>query len=166
MTAIERFRNEIIDFRNQPLDFFTSFNDMRNEMNYVLGKCLINSDNPWPLGRDAQAVCTVKADIIETKNEYKVLLDMPGIEEKDIDMSLDNGLLKITEKKEHLSEIKDTTIHSIERNYGSFTKTLRLPENILEDEIKAHFKNGVLELLLPKSEEAKKEIKKIKIISS
>ena len=60
-------------------------------------------------------------------------MDMPGVEEKDVDVSLDNGVLKITGKKEHEKETKDAKVHRIERSYGSFKKTIQLPDNVLKD---------------------------------
>jgi HSP20 family protein len=163
MKAIKSLKNKIKEFKNQPLDLASTFNDMRDEINSVFHKFLTNYHDSWPLNREGRDFFTPSLDLIENKNEYRVLVDMPGVEEKNIDVSLDNGLLKVTGKKEHLSEIKDATIHTIERNYGSFIKTLSLPDNIKQDKVHARLKNGVLELVIPKSEEVKKEIKKIKI---
>ncbi|NRA73349.1 MAG: Hsp20/alpha crystallin family protein [Rickettsiales bacterium] len=119
------------------------------------------SDDIWPSGKDN--LLTPKSDIMETKNEYKVLMEMPGVEEKDIEVSLDNGILKITGKKDHSEETKDATVHTIEREYGSFTKMLQLPDNVAQEKIKANFKNGVLKLVIPKTDESKRGIKKISI---
>lgn len=163
MKAIKNIKNKIKKFKNQSLDFHTVFNDMRDEINDVVNKLLARYHESWPLSMGARDFFTPSLDLIENKNDYIVLIDMPGIKEKDIDVSLDNSLLKVEGKKEHLNEIKNATIHTIERNYGSFTKTLSLPDNIMQDKVKANLKNGVLELLIPKSEEVRKETKKIKI---
>jgi HSP20 family protein len=166
MTAIKKLKNKAKDIKNQSLDFFTPFNEMRNKMNHMFNKFFTDYDDSWVEGRDGENFFTPRSDIIETKNEYKIIVDMPGVNEKNIDVSIDNGSLKITGRKEGLHETKDVTIHIIERNYGSFTKTIRLPDNVSQDEVKAHFKNGVLELLIPKTGEEAQEAKKIKVVSS
>ena len=68
-------------------------------------------------------------------------------------------------KKEHEKETKDAKVHRIERSYGSFRKTIQLPDNVLKDKVEAHFKNGVLKVIIPKTEESKQEVKKIKVIA-
>jgi HSP20 family protein len=81
---------------------------------------------------------------------------------KDIDISLNNGFLTIKGEKKHEKEEKDENYHLIERSYGSFTRSVRLPREVQSDKITASFKNGVLRVTLPKSEESKKKEIKIK----
>jgi HSP20 family protein len=82
---------------------------------------------------------------------------------KDIDISLSNGFLTITGEKRQEKEEKDENYHLIERSYGSFTRSVRLPREVQSDKITASFKNGVLRVTLLKSEEAKKKEVKIKV---
>jgi HSP20 family protein len=82
---------------------------------------------------------------------------------KDINISLNNGFLTIRGEKKQEKEEKDENYHLIERSYGSFTRSVRLSREVQSDKITASFKNGVLKVTLPKSEEAKKKEIKIKV---
>jgi HSP20 family protein len=102
-------------------------------------------------------------DVSETKNDYVVKAELPGIDPKDIDISLTNDLLTIKGEKKQEKEEKEENYHVIERSYGSFTRSVRLPGQVQSDKINASFKNGVLRVTLPKTEEAKKKEIKIKV---
>ena len=149
--------------KNKSLGFYTPFHKMRKEMDHIFSDFLTNYQEFWPSSEDVGSFFTPRSDIIETKDEYKISMDMPGVEEKDVEVSLDNGILKIIGKKEHEKETKDAKVHRIERSYGSFRKTIQLPDNVLKDKVEAHFKNGVLKVIIPKTEESKQEVKKIKV---
>lgn len=104
-------------------------------------------------------------DIKETNNAFEISVEIPGVEEKDIELSLDGDTLTIKgEKHQEKKEEKDN-YHRVERAYGSFQRLLSLPENANGDEIKASFKNGLLLITLPKSEPAKPAGRKIEIES-
>lgn len=100
-------------------------------------------------------------DMSETETEYKVLLDLPGIEKKDINVNIKDHRLVISgeRKKEEKEEKRD--FMRKERYFGSFYRSFTLPEPIKEDAIKAQFKDGVLEVTVPKNEE--KKSKSIKV---
>ena len=102
-------------------------------------------------------------DVAETKNEIVVKAEVPGLEPKDIDISLSDGLLTIKGEKKQEREEKEENYHLVERNYGSFTRSIRLPNEVQSNKINASYKNGVLKIVLPKSEEAKKKEFKIKV---
>jgi HSP20 family protein len=102
-------------------------------------------------------------DVSETKNDLVIKAELPGMDPKDIDISLINGFLTIKGEKKQEKEEKDENYHLIERSYGSFTRSVRLPREVQSDKITASFKNGVLRVTLPKSEEAKKKEIKIKV---
>jgi HSP20 family protein len=102
-------------------------------------------------------------DVAETKNEIVVKAEVPGMEPKDIDISLSDGLLTIKGEKKQEREEKEENYHLVERSYGSFTRSIRLPNEVQRDKINASYKNGVLKVVLPKSEEAKKKEVKIKV---
>jgi HSP20 family protein len=76
---------------------------------------------------------------------------------------MNDGFLTIKGEKKHEREEKDENFHLVERSYGSFTRSVRLPIEVQSDKITASFKNGVLRVTLPKSEEAKKKEIKIKV---
>jgi HSP20 family protein len=100
-------------------------------------------------------------DISESDTEYVVTAELPGIEEKDLEVTLSEGILSVKGEKKHETEEKSETHHRVERRYGSFSRSFRIPDSVDSDKIDATFKDGVLKLSIPKSEEA--EMKKIEI---
>jgi len=102
-------------------------------------------------------------DVSETKSDLVIKAELPGMDSKDIDISLSNGFLTIKGEKNQEKEEKDENYYLIERSYGSFTRSVRLPREVQSDKITASFKNGVLRVTLPKSEEAKKKEIKVKV---
>jgi len=102
-------------------------------------------------------------DVAETKNDIVVKAEVPGMDPKDIDISLSNGLLTIKGEKKQEREEKEGDYHLTERSFGTFTRAIQLPAEVQSDKIEASYKNGVLKVTLPKSEEAKKKEIKIKV---
>lgn len=100
-------------------------------------------------------------DVSETKNNYIVNAEIPGIDPKEVEISLNDNILTIKGEKKQEKEEENENYHVIERSYGSFTRSLRLPGQIQGDKVKATYKNGILKITLPKTEEAKK--KEIKV---
>ena len=102
-------------------------------------------------------------DVSETENELIVRAEIPGMEKKDIDIHLTDGVLTIKGEKRHEKEDKEENYHRIERSYGAFSRTIRLPFDVETDKVDATYKDGVLKVMLPKSETAK--LKKIEVKS-
>ena len=102
-------------------------------------------------------------DIAETKNELVVKCEIPGMDPKDIDISLSDGMLTIKGEKKQEREEKEADYHLVERSYGAFTRSVQLPKEVRSDKISAFYKNGVLKITLPKSEEVQKKEIKIKV---
>lgn len=102
-------------------------------------------------------------DLSETDGAYKVSAELPGMDEKDIELSIDNGMLTIKGEKREEKEEKTKESYVSERRYGSVHRTIAVPEGVDEDKIKASFEKGVLKLTLPKSAAKKKSAKKIAI---
>ncbi len=102
-------------------------------------------------------------DVSETDTDYIVKVEVPGIDPKDMDISLTNNTLTIKGEKKQEKEEKDENYHLIERSYGSFTRSIRIPSQVQSDKINATYKNGVLKITLPKTEEAKKKEIKIQV---
>ena len=95
--------------------------------------------------------------ILETKDKLLVTAELPGLEPKDIKLSISDNLLTIKGEKKLEKEEKDEHYHFIERYQGSFQRSLRLPVNIKTDKVDALFDKGVLKITLPKTEEARKK---------
>ncbi|MBZ9764233.1 Hsp20/alpha crystallin family protein [Mesorhizobium sp. CA8] len=102
-------------------------------------------------------------EISETDKEIKVAAEIPGLEEKDIEVLLDDGVLTL--KGEKRSETEDKAKQFSERFYGHFERRIPLGTEVEEDKIDAHFKNGVLNIVLPKSANAQSQVKRIAIKS-
>jgi HSP20 family protein len=102
-------------------------------------------------------------DVTETNTDLLVKAELPGMDPKDINISLNEGALTIRGEKKQEREEKEEGYHLIERSYGSFVRSVRLPKDVQSDKISASFKNGVLKVVLPKTEEAKKKEIKIKV---
>ena len=102
-------------------------------------------------------------ELSETKDSLIIKAELPGLEGKDIDVTLSGDILTIKgEKKQEKKEEKEHS-HYSESYYGSFERSFRLPAEVKEDNIDASFDKGVLKLTLPKTEEAKKKEIKIKV---
>jgi HSP20 family protein len=112
----------------------------------------------WPSMAPFRGEWSPSLDVSETKESIVVRAEVPGLEAKDIDISLADDVLTIKGKREQEMEEKDENYHRVERSYGSFSRSVRLPREVRSDQIKAAYKNGVLKITLPKSQEAK-EIK-------
>jgi HSP20 family protein len=102
-------------------------------------------------------------DIVEKDNAYEVTAELPGMEEKDIEVKLANGDLSIKGEKREEKEEKKKDYYLHERHFGSFERCFRVPETVDTAKIEATFKQGVLRLTLPKKPEAQKAAKKIEV---
>jgi HSP20 family protein len=100
-------------------------------------------------------------DVSETENELIIRGEVPGMDLKDIDINLSDGLLTITGEKKHEKENKNENYYRVERHYGTFSRTMPVPFEVEADKVDATYKDGVLKVTLPKSETAKP--KKIEI---
>jgi len=103
------------------------------------------------------------ADISETDKEIEVVIDLPGFDEKNIDITFSDDQLIVEGKQEDKREEDGKNYYRLERNCGSFRRSFYLPTEVKEDDIEAKFKKGVLTVTLPKSQEARKAQKKIKV---
>lgn len=108
----------------------------------------------WPrlslpaMASEWQGLLRPALDIQEKDNQYRITLEVPGVDEKDIQLTLDDDVLWIRGEKRQEQEHKDGQYHRVERSYGSFQRALNLPEDANQDAIKASFKNGVLTITI------------------
>jgi len=100
-------------------------------------------------------------DISETEKEYMITGEIPGIDAKELDITLLDGILTVKGEKRQEKEDKDENYHRVERHYGSFQRNFRIPEKVKTDKLDATYKGGVLKLTLPKAEAS--EAKKIEV---
>ncbi len=132
---------------------FNIFDDINRMINYMARDLQGDVDTSW----------YPAMDIHENKNSYEITMDLPGMDKKDIDISVADGVLRITGERKTEKRAKDEDSIVNEISYGKFSRTLRLSEDVDEDNISANFKNGVLTLKVKKVEPVKPPVKQIAI---
>jgi HSP20 family protein len=113
--------------------------------------------------RELKFTTNPAVDIVEKDNAYVVTAELPGMDEKNIEVKLDNGGLTIKGEKQEEKEEKRKGYHLQERSFGSFERYFAVPEGVDTDKIEASFKKGLLTVTLPKKPEAQKPAKKIDV---
>lgn len=120
-----------------------------------------------PLWRRERDLATLPAvDVAETDKAYEITAELPGLEEKDVEVKLSNGGLMIKGEKHEEKEEKKKDYYLHERRYGAFERYFDVPQGVDTDKIEASFKKGVLTVTLPKTQEAQKAEKKIPVKSA
>ena len=102
-------------------------------------------------------------DLYEEKDEIVAKVELPGMEKDDIEVNIIDHRLTVKGEKKKEKEIKEENFYRSERSYGSFIRALDLPKEVQAEKAQASFKAGVLEIWLPKTEEAKKKEIKVKV---
>ena len=102
-------------------------------------------------------------NVNETDSDYLIMMDLPGVEKKDVDVNLSNGVLTVSgERKTSENDDEKNQIWH-ETTYGTFNRSFELTSEIVEEKIKAKFKDGVLNIIIPKAEEVKPYVKQIAV---
>jgi HSP20 family protein len=109
---------------------------------------------------------TPSMDVKETDKEITIEAELPGLDQEDVSLTIQNGVLTIEGEKKLEHEEDKEDYHVMERRYGSFQRSLRIPDTVNEDKIEARFDKGVLKVVLPKRPEAASEQRKIEIKKS
>jgi len=120
----------------------------------------------WPerwFGNRELEITAPAVDVFEEKDEIVVKAELPGMNKENIEVNLTDHHLTIKGEKKKEAEVKEENYYRAERSYGSFLRTLELPKDVHADKVKASFKNGILEVRLPKTEEAKAKEIKVKV---
>jgi HSP20 family protein len=112
---------------------------------------------------DGDFAVTPTLDMHETDNQVMLHAELPGVDEKDIDISVADDMLTISGEKKHEFERKEGDRYRSERSYGRFSRSVSLPFRIDADKVEAKFDRGVLKLTIPKPAEAQQQMKKIQI---
>ena len=103
------------------------------------------------------------ADIKEDKNNYFVMLDLPGISKDEVKVAYNNGQLSVSGERKQEKETMDSKFQRVERVFGRYYRSFTLPQKVKEDKIEAELKDGQLKITIPKAEEAKPKELEIKI---
>jgi len=128
---------------------------LQNRMNSLFGNLNTESDSPLTTGSFVPAV-----DVYEDEKKVVLKLEVPGIEEKDLDVRVENNTLTVKGERKFEKEEKEENFHRIERRYGSFYRSFTLPTTVDTENVDAKYEAGVLKLELKKKPEAQpKQIK-------
>ncbi|MDA9440207.1 molecular chaperone Hsp20 [Bradyrhizobium sp. CCBAU 51745] len=122
-------------------------------------RSLAGLERAWP----AKLTATPAVDVAETDKGYEITAELPGLDEKNIEVNVANGGLTIKGEKKEEKEEKNKDYYVSERRYGAFERYFALPEGVDASKIEATFKNGVLKVALPKTAEAQKPAQKIEV---
>jgi len=141
-------------------DPFQDLLSIQDEMNQLFGRAL-----GQPSGRQGGEASTrmwaPALDISERKDAYLVTVEVPGVNAEDLEITLEDGLLTVQGERQFTAESSEQQFHRVERRYGAFRRSITLPSSVEASAIEASFDNGVLQIVVPKAEEAKP--KKIEI---
>jgi len=137
------------------LDPFREMNTLQSNLNRIFQDYGRGSDELLTSGTFVPPV-----DIYEDDHNLVLKMEVPGVDEKDIQITLENNTLTVRGERKFEQDVKEENFHRIERRYGSFTRSFSLPNTVDSENVNAHYENGILSIQLPKRAEAKpKQIK-------
>ncbi len=144
------------------LDPFRDLSAIQERMNQIFEDALSRNR-----GREEglrQGMWTPAVDIYENTDSVVVKAELPGVEKDQISVEVKDGILSLRGERKFEKEIKEESYHRIERMYGSFQRSFSLPVSVDQEKVTAKFKDGVLEVKLPKKEQAKPKQIKVDVV--
>lgn len=129
----------------EPVDLIT---DLQNELNRLFHRSL-HKKNGWTRTFEPEI------DVVDEKDSFLIKADLPGIKKEDMDIKVEGRVLTLKGERKEEKETKEKNYYASERFYGAFTRMIELPADVKADQVKATYKDGVLEVSLPKTEGAK-----------
>jgi HSP20 family protein len=141
-------------------DPFRELEDMSDRLNRVFARPATRTN-----GKEALTVAdwAPTVDISETEGEYLIKAELPEVKKDDVKVTLEDGILTIQGERRREKDEKTTKYHRVERSYGSFVRSFSLPDQVDENGVKAEYKDGMLNLRIPKSEKAKPRAIEVKV---
>jgi len=121
------------------------------------------NDSRLPAANSNGTSFSPRVDVNESETAYEISAELPGLADKDIEITVVDGVLTLKGEKSSEQEVNEGNYYRQERAYGSFERSFRLPDEIEADKVEANFKNGVLTVGLPKSEEAQSVVHKVEV---
>ncbi|HXV85025.1 MAG TPA: Hsp20/alpha crystallin family protein [Candidatus Binatia bacterium] len=146
---------------------FTGLSRWEREMDRMMDDFFGRRMRPWwPerwLGAEREEVMAPAVDVYEEKDEIVVKAELPGMDKNDIEVNLSDSQLTLKGEKKKEEKIEEENYFRSERSHGAFLRSVELSTDVQADKVKAAFKNGILEVRLPKTEEAKAKEIKVKV---
>jgi len=144
-------------------DPFRDLVSLREKMNRLFEEAFTSRGEEKDL---IASTWTPSVDIYETENALVLTAELPGLDEKDIEIKIEDNTLTLRGERKFEKETKEENYHRLERSYGSFYRSFTLPNYIDQDKIQAEHENGILKITMPKKPELKpKKVKVLKAIS-
>ncbi len=140
---------------------FRGFSALQDQVNRIFNETVRSQGDESALTAWAPSV-----DIYETPNELVVKADLPEVDEKDIDVRVENNLLTIRGERKFDKSVAEDNYLRIERTYGTFSRSFSLPNTVNAEAIRAEYKSGVLTVNLPKREESKPRQVKVNVTAA
>ena len=135
-------------------DPFQDLLAIQDEMNQLFGQA-VGQGGRATGGEAGTRAWAPALDIAERNDAYVVTVEVPGIKPEQLDITLENGALTISGERRFETETKEEQFHRIERRYGAFRRSITLPDRVKADAVEASFEDGLLQVVVPKAEEAK-----------
>jgi HSP20 family protein len=143
-------------------DPFRELEDMSNRLNRMFARGEL-ARTPASEGASRAFDWAPSVDVIETAEAFLVKAELPGVKKDDVKVAVDAGVLRIEGERKQEQEEKDKKYHRIERSYGSFRRVFTLPTNVDATKLMAEFKDGVLNVMLPKSAQSAPRAIEVKV---
>ncbi|HKP01347.1 MAG TPA: Hsp20/alpha crystallin family protein [Nitrospiraceae bacterium] len=142
-------------------DPFRELEDVSDRLNQMFQRPALARTN----GKETMVVAdwAPSVDVSETEGGYQIKAEIPDVKKEDVKVTLEDGVLTIQGEQKQEKEEKGKRYHRVERSYGRFVRSFTLPDVIDEEKVKAEFKDGILNLALPKSEKAKPKAIEVKV---
>jgi HSP20 family protein len=161
--ALVPWRNNKTDVTTKRDDFFDPFVSFRREMDRMFDRFF--DGLPASTGTGWQAL-TPAVDVDETDKEMVITAELPGVSDNDVEVSLVGDVLTIKGEKKSEKEQKDGDSTYVERRFGSFARSVRLPFEVKDGQVDAQFKDGVLTITLPKPTDMQRSVRRIAVKSA
>jgi len=143
---------------------FAMMRRFRDEIDRMFSEFGFPSFRPWSIASwEPLRTVVPAADVWETDEDIRVRIDLPGVDPKDVEIYTTEDSLRVRAEARREEEERERGYYRAERRYGRYERLIHLPTEVKPDEAKATFKHGVLDITLPKTEEAKQRVKKVPV---
>lgn len=149
--------------KRQPADFTDQLIEPFNQLRTEVDRLFESFPFRLPTLKFGRFAATPALDMTETDQAYKISVELPGIDPNDVEVTFDDGLLRITGEKKDEREANERGFHLSERSYGAFERAVALPSAANPEKIDAKFRNGLLTVTIAKDGEPKRNVRKISI---